>query len=92
MQTAKKHKYTKFNNTQEFRELGQAIAYYRKYRGLSQEELAERVGLSRNHISAIEAPNVFRGISMDAVFSISKVLEVDAYRLLQFSTLRPDGD
>lgn len=92
MPSANKHKYAEFDNSQDFRELGQAISYYRKYRGLSQEQLAERVGLSRNHLSAIEAPNVFRGISMDAVFSIAKVLEIDAYKLLQFSKLRPDED
>ena len=88
----KKRRYSKFDNSKEFRELGQAISYYRKYRGLSQDQLAERIGISRNHLSAIEAPNVFRRISMDAVFSIAKVLEIDAYLLLKFSTLRPEEE
>ena len=88
--SAKKRKYIKFDNSREFTELGMAIAYYRKYRGLSQEQLAERIGISRNHLSSIEAPNVNRGVSMDAVFSIAKVLEIDAYLLIKFSTLRPE--
>ena len=89
--SAKRRKYTKFDNSREFTELGMAIAFYRKYRGLSQEQLAERIGISRNHLSSIEVPNVDRGVSMDAVFSIAKALNIDAYLLLKFSTLRPDG-
>lgn len=92
MPNSKKHRYSGFDNSREFRELGQAIAYYRKYRGMSQETLAEHIGISRNHLSAIEAPNVFRGISMDAVFSIAKVLEVEPYKLLKFSELRPEKE
>ena len=92
MPTTQKHRYQKFDNRQEIRELGQAIAYYRKYRNMSQEQLAERVGISRNHLAAIEAPNVFRGISVDAIFSIAKVLDIDTCKLFQFSRLRPDED
>lgn len=87
-----KRKYCDFDNRQEIRELGQAIAYYRKYRNMSQEQLAEHIGISRNHLAAIEAPNVFRGISIDAIFSIAKVLDIDVCKLFQFSKLRPDKD
>lgn len=90
MPVTNRRKYAEFDNSQDLRELGQAIAYYRKYRGLSQESLAERIGISRNHLAAIEAPNVFRGVSVDAVFSIAKVLEIDTYQLFQFSKLRPE--
>ena len=45
-----------FDNTQKFIELGYNIAYYRKHAGLTQEQLAERVGISRQHMGAIEAP------------------------------------
>ena len=40
----------------QFRELGLTISYYRKLKGLTQSELAQNVGLSRTHISNIEAP------------------------------------
>ena len=32
-----------FNNDEKYRELGYAVAYYRKHRGLTQEQLAEKV-------------------------------------------------
>lgn len=92
MLSANKRRFSQFDNSQDIRELGQAIAYYRKYRGMSQETLAERIGISRSHLASIEAPNVSKGISVDAVFSIAKVLEIDTYKLFQFSRLRPDKE
>lgn len=89
MSPAKKTKYVMFDNSQEMRELGFAVAYYRKLRGLTQEELAEKVGVSLNHISSVEAPNVTRGPSVDLLFSIAKVLEISPYQLFYFSELRP---
>ena len=46
-----------------YREIGYKIAYCRKHMNLTQEELAEKVGVSRQHIGAIEAPNVDRKVS-----------------------------
>ena len=45
-----------FENKDKYVELGLNIAFYRKHAGLTQEELAERAGISRSHLSAIEAP------------------------------------
>ena len=73
-----------FDNTQKFIELGYNIAYYRKHAGLTQEQLAERVGISRQHIGAIEAPNLCRPISLDLLFNIAAVLEIEPSRLLVF--------
>ncbi len=53
--------------------------------GLTQEQLAERVGISRQHMGAIEAPNMIRAISMDVLFNIAAVLEMEPYLLLKFS-------
>ena len=39
---------------------------------------------SRQHIGAIEAPNILRPISLDLLFNISTVLEVDPAKLLTF--------
>ena len=72
------------DNSQKFIELGYNIAYYRKHAGLTQEQLAERVGISRQHIGAIEAPNICRPISLDLLFNIAAVLGVEPYRLLMF--------
>lgn len=73
-----------FNNSERFAELGFAIAYYRKKRKLSQEQVAERVGISRQHMGAIEAPNMNRGLSLDLLFNISTVLDVEPYLLFKF--------
>ena len=73
-----------FDNTQKYIELGYNIAYYRKHAGLTQEQLAERVGISRQHMGAIEAPNICRPISLDLLFNIAAVLNIDPAWLLTF--------
>jgi len=74
-----------FDNSERYRDLGCAISYYRKRRGLTQEQVAERIGISRQHMGAIEAPNMIRAISLDVLFNIATVLEIDPYLLLKFS-------
>ena len=44
--------------TEQYRQIGLKIAYYRKLRGLTQEELAEQVGLTPAYIGHLEAPNI----------------------------------
>ena len=78
------NRYPEFDNTQKSIEIGYNIAYYRKYTGLTQEQLAERVGISRQHIGAIEAPNLCRHISLDLLFNIAAVLNVEPAKLLTF--------
>lgn len=74
-----------YDNTERYRELGYAISYYRKRKGLTQEQVAERAGISRQHIGAIEAPNMNRAISLEVVFNIANVLEIEPYLLFKFS-------
>ena len=64
-----------------YRDLGCAIAYYRKRKRLTQEQLAEQIGISRQHMGAIEAPNMVRAISLDVLFNIAAVLEIDPFLL-----------
>ena len=73
-----------FDNTQYYIELGYNIAYYRKHAGLTQEKLAEKVGISRQHMSAIEAPNLCRPISLDLLFNFATVLKIEPRQLLTF--------
>lgn len=73
-----------FDNTKKFIEVGYNIAYYRKHAGLTQEQLAERVGISRQHMGAIEAPNLCRPVSLDLLFNIATTLDIQAFKLLQF--------
>ena len=73
-----------FDNTEKFIELGYNIAYYRKHAGLTQEQLAERLGVSRQHLGAIEAPNICRPISLELLLNIATVLEIQPAQLLHF--------
>jgi len=66
------------------RQIGLKVAYYRKLRGLTQEEVAERLDKSRTHISSIEAPNVERAASINTLFEIADLLEVPPYKFFQF--------
>ena len=68
----------------DFRQGGQVIQDARKAHGLTQEQLAERAGISRPHMGAIEAPNLCRPISLDLLFNLASALEVEPYKLLQF--------
>ncbi len=73
-----------FENREKYIEIGLNIAFYRKREGLTQEQLAESAGLSRNFISAIEAPNLVKSLSMEALFNIAKALNIEPYKLLEF--------
>lgn len=68
----------------EYRQLGLKIAYYRKLRGLTQEQLAEKIDKSSAFIGHVEAPNVEKAISLDTLFDIAKVLDIPAHKFLFF--------
>lgn len=56
--------------------LGIRISYFRKLRGLSQEQLAERAGISPGFLSQVEAPGMAVGISLSTLFLIAEALEI----------------
>ena len=66
-----------------YRVMGLKISYYRKLKGLTQEQLAERIGKNTAFIGAVEAPNVNRTISFDTLFDIADVLDVPPYKFLK---------
>ena len=68
----------------DYRQLGLKIAYYRKLRGFTQEQLAEKIEKSAPFIGHVEAPNVYKAISLDTLFDIAKVLDVPVYKFLMF--------
>ena len=65
-------------------QLGLKNAYYRKLRGLTQEQLTEKVGRTPAFIGHVEAPNIQKAISLDTLFSIADTLDVPAYKFLMF--------
>ena len=70
--------------TEQYRQIGLKIAYYRKLRGLTQEELAEQVGLTTAYIGHLEAPNISKALSLDTLFDIAAVLDVAPQKFLTF--------
>ena len=69
---------------EQYRQIGLKIAYYRKLRGLTQEDLAEQVDLTPAFIGHLEAPNITKALSLDALFDIANVLDIPAYKFLVF--------
>lgn len=76
--------YLKICNKEKFKRLGINIANQRKLKGLTQIQLAEKVGISRTHMSNIEAPNMLTPISLDVVFNIADSLEIPVELLFDF--------
>lgn len=71
------------NQFSKYRSLGLNIAYYRKDRGLSQSELAERVNISRTHMSR-DRKRADCAVSLDVIFDICDALEIKPVELFDF--------
>lgn len=71
-----------FKNRDRFTALGITIAAIRKARGMSQELLAEKAGISRTHLANIESPNVPIAFSIEILYNIADALGVEAADLL----------
>lgn len=70
------------NHFEEYKKLGLNIAYYRKEQGLSQMQLADKIDISRTHMSRIE--NNDCAVSLDVIFSIAKTLNIPVAKLFEF--------
>ena len=68
--------------------LGLRVSYYRKKKGMSQVELAEKVGLSEKQIYYIEKGE--KGISIDKFVEIANALKVSPDDLLTDSVETTD--
>ena len=64
-----------------YKKLGKNIKYFRKERELTQEELAEKVGVSLEFIGRIEIAT--SKPSLDTLFKIAKALNVEPYELIK---------
>lgn len=58
---------------------GSNLKKYRKKKGLSQEAFAEKCGMHRTYISAIECYK--RSISLENIQRIADALEIETYKL-----------
>ena len=64
--------------------IGERIKYYRKERGLTQNELAEKTNLSRSHIASIER-NIYTP-SISTLTEIANALNIESSILISEST------
>lgn len=67
-----------------FLQLGLKIAYYRKLKGMTQEQLAEAIDRTPAFIGHVEAPNISKAISLDTLFDIATALGVPPHKFLIF--------
>lgn len=65
-----------------YRQLGLNIAYFRRQRGLSQIQLAEKINISRTHMSRIETADC--AVSLDVIFDICDALCISPDKLFDF--------
>ncbi len=72
------------DRVRQYKQLGLTISYYRKLKGLTQQQLGDAVGLSRTHISNLEAPNIPTSISLEKLLDIAEVLNVPLSKLFDF--------
>ncbi|MDD4475321.1 MAG: helix-turn-helix transcriptional regulator [Eubacteriales bacterium] len=69
-------------------QIGLKIAYYRKLNGFTQEELAEKINRSTGFVGQVEAPNIVTPISLNTLFSIADVFQIQPYKLLEFDDVK----
>lgn len=77
--------YVKISNEQKYYRIGLNIAYQRKLKKLTQIQLAEKIGISRTHMSNIEAPNMLTPVSIEVIFNIADALEIPVDLLFKFN-------
>lgn len=61
--------------------IGQAIHKYHKQKVLTQEQLADKIGIS--YLTKIDAINCNHTFSLKALLNISEVLEISIHQLLK---------
>jgi len=65
-----------------FRNIGEVISALRKQKGMTQEELGSRTGLSRVTIAKIETDQ--RAVSLEEAINISRTFSIDVETLYGF--------
>ena len=62
--------------------VGKNIRKYRKLKGWTQKELAQRCNLTEKYIQAIESSTQVKTYSLNTFYHISKILEIHPRQLL----------
>ena len=77
-------KILKVKNRDRFIQIGLTISAFRRWRGLTQNQLAEKANISMAHLSNIEAPNLAYSFSLEVLYDIADAIEIDAVDILSF--------
>ena len=75
---------------EKMRQVGLNISYYRKYRKLTQMQLAEKVNISSCYISQIERGLVKNAVSLPVLIGIADALQIEVMELFRFKKLSDD--
>lgn len=68
----------------EYKMIGLKISYYRKLQGITQENLADKLGVATSYIGQIEAPGMYKPISLTTLLRIAQALDTPASKFLEF--------
>ena len=68
---------------QAYIKFGLKVQYYRKLKGITQEDFAEKIGRSWSFIAKVEGPTNPCGVSMETLFKIARVLDVPVSKLFE---------
>lgn len=67
-----------------YKQIGNKVAYYRKLRNLTQDELADRVNISVSSLSKLERGKYNNNIPLSMLIMIAEGLRIDVSMLVTF--------
>ena len=70
-------------NTNRYKKIGRLIQFYRKQKGLTQQDLAEKISISKSYLTKIEAPNCDKSFSLEVLFEIADALHIPVQTFLE---------
>lgn len=70
-----------------FRQIGAKVAYYRTLRGITQEKLADKLGVHKSVVSRIERGKYHNDLSLAMLLKIADKLNIDPALLLTFNEM-----
>lgn len=72
---------------EQIRQVGLNICYYRRYRKLTQVQLAEQVSISSCYLSQIERGLIKNAVSLPVLIAIADALGINIEELFKFKDL-----